>query len=85
MSLQKVMGKLQTVFVVGNVVLIVATIIALPVGTKQNSEPNDGAFIFGHLENWLTWPTGFSFMIAWESAMWTIGTFSSTSFSMYLV
>ena len=64
------MGKLQTVFVVMNFVLIFATIIALPVGYKDR---NSASFIFTKVENLTTWPSGWAFMISWLSPIWTIG------------
>ena len=73
--MSKIMGKLQTVFVVANFILIAATIIALPIG--RGNKRNDGAYIFGHLENQTTWPTGWAFMLAWLSPIWTIGAFDS--------
>jgi amino acid transporter len=77
-TLSKIMGKLQTVFVAMNLILILATIIALPVGKHINSSPrNDGHYIFAQLENLTTWPTGWSFMLAWLSPIWTIGAFDS--------
>ena len=75
--MSRIMGKLQTFFVAMNFVLIVATIIALPVGKRGRGERNDGAFIFGQVENLATWPTGWTFMIAWLSPIWTIGAFDS--------
>lgn len=48
-----------------NIALIVATIIALPVG--RASQRNDGHFIFANIENLTTWPTGWAFMLAWLS------------------
>ncbi|KAK4556769.1 GABA-specific high-affinity permease [Recurvomyces mirabilis] len=74
-TLSKVMGKLQTVFVALNFVLIVATIIALPVG--RASQRNSAHFIFAEVENLTTWPTGWAFMLAWLSPIWTIGGFDS--------
>jgi amino acid transporter len=74
-TLSKVMGKLQTVFVVMNFILIIATIIALPVG--RASQRNSGHFIFAEVENLTTWPTGWAFMLAWLSPIWTIGGFDS--------
>ena len=73
--LSKIMGKLQTVFVVMNFVLILATIIALPIGRK--SERNDAHFVFAELANLTSWPTGWTFMLAWLSPIWTIGAFDS--------
>lgn len=72
--LSKIMGKLQTVFVVMNMVLIFATIIALPIGMKTR---NSGAYIFGTTANLTTWPTGWAFMLSWLSPIWTIGAFDS--------
>ncbi|KAI9814184.1 MAG: GABA-specific high-affinity permease [Pycnora praestabilis] len=73
-TMSKIMGKLQTVFVVMNFVLIFATIIALPIGKKMR---NDGHYIFAQTENLTTWPTGWAFMLAWLSPIWTIGGFDS--------
>ncbi|PSR88515.1 gaba permease [Coniella lustricola] len=74
-TLTKIMAKLQTFAVGLNIALIVATIIALPVG--RASQRNDGEFIFANMENLTTWPTGWSFMLAWLSPIWTIGAFDS--------
>ena len=74
-TMSKVMGKLQTVFVVANFVLIFATIIALPIGARHHR--NDGHYIFAQTENSTSWPTGWAFMLAWLSPIWTIGAFDS--------
>ncbi|KAK1018955.1 GABA-specific high-affinity permease [Friedmanniomyces endolithicus] len=74
-SMSKIMGKLQTTFVVMNFVLILATIIALPIG--RGSQRNDAHFIFVELSNLTTWPQGWTFMLAWLSPIWTIGAFDS--------
>lgn len=58
-----------------NIALILATIIALPVGMANKR--NDGHFIFANVENLTTWPTGWAFMLAWLSPIWTIGAFDS--------
>ncbi|KAH8771349.1 gaba permease [Hyaloscypha sp. PMI_1271] len=76
-TLSKVMGKLQTVFVAMNIILIIATIIALPVGKHLSSERNDAHYIFAQTENLTTWPTGWAFMLSWLSPIWTIGAFDS--------
>lgn len=60
---------------VQNIALILSTIIALPVGMA--SKRNDGHFIFATVENLTTWPTGWAFMLAWLSPIWTIGAFDS--------
>ena len=73
--MSRIMGRLQTVFVVMNFILIVATIIALPIGVPNRR--NDGHYIFTQTENATTWPTGWTFMLAWLSPIWTIGSFDS--------
>ncbi|CAK7221136.1 GABA-specific high-affinity permease [Sporothrix bragantina] len=74
-TMNKIMNKMQTIAVLLNIVLIIATIIALPVGMKNAR--NDGKFIFGTLDNLLTWPKGWTFMLAWMSPIWTIGSFDA--------
>lgn len=56
-------------------IIILATIIALPIG--RAGERNDGTIIFAQLENLTTWPQGWTFMLAWLSPIWTIGAFDS--------
>lgn len=74
-SLAKIMGKLQTVFVTLNFILIIATIIALPIGARNFRQ--DAAYIFGQTANLTTWPTGWAWFLAWLSPIWTIGAFDS--------
>lgn len=73
--MSKIMGKLQTVFVVMNFILIAATVIALPIGARNRR--NDGQFIFTHTVNLTTWPIGWTFMLSWLCPIWTIGAFDS--------
>lgn len=73
--MSKIMGRLQTVFVVMNFILITATIIALPIGARYRR--NDGRFIFTQTENLTAWPIGWTFMLSWLSPIWTIGAFDS--------
>ncbi|KAL1901055.1 GABA-specific high-affinity permease [Sporothrix stenoceras] len=74
-TMNRIMNKLQTFAVFMNIALTLATIIALPVGMKNAR--NDGKFIFGTLENLTTWPKGWTFMLAWLSPIWTIGSFDA--------
>lgn len=60
-----------------NLILIAATMIALPVGKHYASERNSAKYIFTQTENFTTWPTGWAFMLAWMSPIWTIGDFDS--------
>lgn len=72
----KVISKLQAFCIWTNLIVIAVTIIALPNGTgKENL--NSGKFVFGHVEDLSTWPTGWEFFMAWLSPIWTIGAFDS--------
>lgn len=72
------MPKIQSACIFLNVALVVATVIALPIGKSENAPPiNSGAYVFGQTENLTTWPTGWAFIMAWLSPIWTIGAFDS--------
>lgn len=74
----RIMNKIQTICIFLNVGLVVATVIALPIGNHKNGVPiNSGAYVFGDMENLTTWSTGWTFMLAWLSPIWTIGAFDS--------
>lgn len=74
----KVMPKIQSACIFLNIALVIATVIALPVGKAQNNPPiNSGSYVFGQVENHTTWPTGWTFIMAWLSPIWTIGAFDS--------
>ncbi|PGH05329.1 hypothetical protein GX51_03050 [Blastomyces parvus] len=70
----KIMHKIQTAFIVANVVLIMATVIALPIGKSRTEQGlNSMRYVFFHQENFTTWPSGWTFMLAWLSPIWSIG------------
>jgi amino acid transporter len=72
------MPKIQTFCIYINVALIIATVIALPVGkVTRGGSLNTGHFVFGHIENKTTWPNGWVFMLAWLAPIWSIGSFDS--------
>ena len=74
-TLSKIMARLQTIFVVLNLVLIAATIIALPIGARNHR--NDAHYIFTHTENLTSWPIGWTFMLSWLCPIWVVGAFDS--------
>lgn len=71
-----IISRLQGLCILTNMIVIVVTCIALPLG-KGTENLNSGTFVFGDLENLTTWPKGWSFMLSWLSAIWTIGSFDS--------
>lgn len=73
-----IMPKIQAACIYSNVGLVLATVIALPIGKAHHGPPlNTGSYVFGHVENLTAWPTGWAFMLAWLSPIWTIGSFDS--------
>ncbi|KAI1916999.1 GABA-specific high-affinity permease [Ophidiomyces ophidiicola] len=73
-----IMHRIQSICIIANVGLVLATAIALPVGKARTAEGiNSGAYVFTHVENHTAWPTGWTFMLAWLSPIWTIGAFDS--------
>lgn len=74
----RIMPKIQSICIFLNIGLVVATAIALPVGKAKSAPPvNSGSYVFGDVENLTTWPTGWAFIMAWLSPIWTIGAFDS--------
>jgi amino acid transporter len=72
------MPKIQSACIFTNIGLVIATVLALPIGKAVNGGSiNSGTYVFGQLENLTTWPTGWAFMLAWLSPIWTIGAFDS--------
>ncbi|OQE12353.1 hypothetical protein PENVUL_c001G07861 [Penicillium vulpinum] len=74
----RIMPKIQSACIFLNIALVVATVIALPIGKNKNSPPvNPGSYVFGEVQNLTAWPTGWAFIMAWLSPIWTIGAFDS--------
>ncbi|OQD97660.1 hypothetical protein PENSOL_c011G09661 [Penicillium solitum] len=74
----RIMPRIQSACIFLNIALVVATVIALPIGKSNNSPPvNPGSYVFGEIQNLTTWPTGWAFIMAWLSPIWTIGAFDS--------
>lgn len=68
---------MQSVSIYVNTFLIVLFFIAVPIGASRTHGFNDAAYIFGDFENFRTWLPGWSFMLSWMPAIWTIGAYDS--------
>lgn len=78
MTSNRFLSQLQTACIVLNMILVVLICIALPVGvSKQERGLNSGSFVFGDTTNLYDWQYGWSFLLSWMSAIWTIGAFDS--------
>jgi aquaporin related protein len=76
--LSNIMPRIQTFCIYINVALILATVIALPAGkVSRGGSLNSASYVFTHVENLSNWPTGWTFILAFMSPIWSIGFFDS--------
>lgn len=68
---------LQSFSIIVNCFLVALFFIAVPIGYSQNHEFNSASYIFGEMDNIRTWSSGWSFVLSWMPAVWTIGAFDS--------
>ncbi|KAJ7619544.1 APC amino acid permease [Roridomyces roridus] len=71
-----ILARLQTVYVVLNVVLCLAVIIALPAATPKEFR-NTASFALGSFTNFNGWPDGYAFILSFLAPLWTICSFDS--------
>ncbi|KAJ7777507.1 amino acid/polyamine transporter I [Mycena maculata] len=72
-----VLARLQTVYVILNVVLCVVVIIALPAATPAEFR-NTASFALGDFQNFNGWPDGYAFILSFLAPLWTICSFDSS-------
>jgi len=72
-----VLARLQTVYVILNVLLCFAIIIALPAATP-NEFKNSASFALGNFSNLNGWPNGYAFILSFLAPLWTICSFDSS-------
>ncbi|KAH8823842.1 APC amino acid permease [Flagelloscypha sp. PMI_526] len=71
-----VLARLQSLYVVLNICLCLAILIALPVLTPTEFK-NTPSFALGEFINVSGWPDGFAFILSLSAPLWTIGAFDS--------
>lgn len=72
-----ILARLQSVYVVLNILLCLAVIIALPIATPSEFK-NTASFALGEFNNFSGWPNGFAFIYSWLAPLWTICSFDSS-------
>ncbi|KAI5120016.1 hypothetical protein M0805_008477 [Coniferiporia weirii] len=72
----RVLARLQTAYVVLNVLLCLAVIIALPAATPKDLM-NDASFALGNFTNLTTWTPGYAYILSFLAPLWTICSFDS--------
>ncbi|KZT66736.1 amino acid transporter [Daedalea quercina L-15889] len=73
----RVLARLQTVYVVLNVLLCLAVIIALPAATPKEYR-NTASYAFGNFTNLNGWTDGYAFILSFLAPLWTICSFDSS-------
>ncbi|KAF8325369.1 APC amino acid permease [Amanita rubescens] len=66
-----VIARLQRLYIVLNVLLVFAIIIALPAATPSEFR-NRAEYVFGNFTNQTSWPNGFAFILSFLTPLWTI-------------
>ncbi|KAL8338949.1 hypothetical protein RB598_007320 [Gaeumannomyces tritici] len=72
-TLSRLIGRLQTATVVLNLALIVATVVALLLGTRSRRRGNDARVVLAEVQNL----TGWSLILAFLSPIWTAAGYDS--------
>ncbi|KAG9089592.1 GABA-specific high-affinity permease, partial [Ceratobasidium sp. 370] len=72
----EVLARLQSVYVVLNLVLFFGVLIALPAATPSEFM-NPASYALGGFTNLSTYPSGFAFFLSWLAPVWTIGAYDS--------
>ncbi|KAI0360810.1 APC amino acid permease [Trametes cingulata] len=72
-----VVARMQGIFVVLNLLLCLAIIIAMPVATPKEFR-NTASYAFGGFANFYGWPNGFAFVLSFLAPLWTIGGFDAS-------
>ncbi|KAG7452001.1 amino acid transporter [Guyanagaster necrorhizus] len=72
----KVIARLQIFYVLLNIAVVFAIVIALPAVTPGELK-NDTKYAFGHFENLSGYPDGFAFFMSFLAPLWTIGGFDA--------
>jgi len=71
-----VLARLQTVYIVLNVLLCLAVIIGLPAATPSESR-NSAKFALGDFNDVTGWTNGYAFILSFLAPLWTICSFDS--------
>ncbi|KAJ2927013.1 hypothetical protein H1R20_g10097, partial [Candolleomyces eurysporus] len=72
-----VLARLQTIYIVLNVLLCMVIIIILPITTPDEFR-NTTSFALWEFTNFNGWPNGFAFILSFLAPLWTICSFDSS-------
>ncbi|PFH47785.1 hypothetical protein AMATHDRAFT_66917 [Amanita thiersii Skay4041] len=72
-----VIARLQTPYILLNILLCLAIVIAVPAATPAEFR-NSAAYAFGNFTNLTGWTNGYAFILSFLSPLWAVGAFDST-------
>lgn len=73
----KIVARLQTVYIILNLLLVFAIIVAIPASTPDGFK-NTASYAFSGFVNETQWPDGFSFVLGFLGPLWVICAFDSS-------
>lgn len=73
----RILARLQTIYVILNILLSFAIIIALPIATPSEYK-NSAEYALGSFTNFNGWTDGYAFILSFLAPLWTICSFDST-------
>ncbi|KAH8114116.1 amino acid transporter [Phellopilus nigrolimitatus] len=71
------LARMQNVYVLLNILLILAIVVALPTATPKEFR-NSANYALGNFTNLSGWTDGFAFILSFLTPLWTIGAFDSS-------
>ncbi|KIJ35490.1 hypothetical protein M422DRAFT_180705, partial [Sphaerobolus stellatus SS14] len=72
-----IIARLQTLFIIINILLCLAILIGVP-ATTPDEFVNHAKYAFGNITNLSGWSPGYVFVLSFLSPLWIIGAFDST-------
>jgi amino acid transporter len=72
MNATRLIGWLNKVGTITQLVVIVIFVIWFPVGSINHPKTNDSSYVWTDVINGTEWPTGFAFLMGFLSVIWTM-------------
>ncbi|KAI0048204.1 APC amino acid permease [Auriscalpium vulgare] len=73
----RIIARIQSPYVVLNVLLLLGLLIAIPVATPSEFK-NDASFALGNFTNLYRWTDGFAFILSFLAPLWVVGGFDAS-------
>ncbi|TDL24693.1 amino acid transporter [Rickenella mellea] len=73
----RALARLQNLYIVLNILLCLAIVIALPAATPKKFK-NSASYALGGFQNFNGWPDGYAFILSFLAPLWSIGAYDSS-------